>query len=651
MDLRRILFGFLIFLLLSSFASARQIIILNESDEDLYSLGNVVISGDLKTNDLDIKGAGEILSGENVKVYLFGPATDVLVKDVYVDGGKAPVSFDEKGYYFIVAEGKFGFNGKLLIRKPGQIQISVAGPMNDLSFKLENGYAVDGDRFGLLNERILIQRAAKTAMIVDGAFRFTYAERDQFLYQVNFKSFGKGLGGYALDLLNGEKVSSVTGVEKWEQKDNKLVLELSGNTASVTVRGFFTSTRLQAPLREDRHHVIVESDPEKKISVSTTATEIDLSESKIAPQYPNARVFLASRQDVITVQVKRLDLLPSLAAAVKYASNTIAVTQKGQILGELNYNYANTGVDYIEVDTPGNPLYAATQKGPVKLTSEGKLLLALPKTTYGTLDVVYFATRSKIKPVDIISIPLAKTDLPISRASTNIYLPSELYVLETFGARGGSELPSLDTIILYCILMLALGWFLVKEKKFTVYYLVASIGVLVFSGKLFLAFVAISLGIISKRVLSERQVGKFLGGAVAIIAVVVLIVVSLVVTWQLGVFNMGGTMTGSQVREYGADYAVLEEAEAPSFKSVQKIGGDDAAAITVPVKKGVYPVKLEIPSLGKTISVTNHLVTKENQVELKVLVIASYFKYLIYAVSVWAASMGYMISKKQKIKA
>ena len=617
----------------------------------MYSLGNVVISGDLKTNNLDIKGAGEILSGENVKVYLFGPATDVLVKDVYVDGGKAPVSFDEKGYYFIVAEGKFGFNGKLLIRKPGQIQISVAGPMNDLSFKLGNGYAVDGDRFGLLNERILIQRAAKTAMIVDGAFRFTYAERDQFLYQVNFKSFGKGLGGYTLDLLNGEKVSSVTGVEKWDQKDNKLVLELSGNTASVTVRGFFSSTRLQAPLREDRHHVIVESDPEKKISVSTTATEIDLSESKIAPQYPNARVFLASRQDVFTVSVKMLDLLPSLAAAVKYASNTIAVTEKGQILGELNYNYANTGVDYIEVDTPGNPLYAATQQGPVKLTSEGKLLLALPKTTYGTLDVVYFATRSKIKPVDFISIPLAKTDLPISRATTNIYLPKELFVLETFGARGGSELPSLDTIILYCILMLALGWFLVKDKKFTVYYLVASIGVLVFSGKLFLAFIAISLGIISKRVLSQRQVGKFVGGAIAVIAVVVLVAVSFVVVWQLGVFNMGGTTAGSQVREYGADYAVLEEAEAPSFKSVQKIGGDDAAAITVPVKKGVYPVKLEIPSLGKTVSVTNHLVTKENQVELKVLVVASYFKYLIYAVSVWAASVGYMVCKKQRIKA
>ena len=189
MDSRHILLGLTTLLLFSSCASAAQVIILNESIEKLYSLGDVVISGNLKTNRLDIAGSGEILSGENVKVYLVGPASDVLVDDVKVNQKDAPVSFDKDGYYFLVKNGKFRFDGKLLVRAPGQIQLSVPGPMNDLSFKLENGYAVDGDRYGLINERVLIQRSAKTAMVVDGAFRFTFAERDQFLYQVNFKSF------------------------------------------------------------------------------------------------------------------------------------------------------------------------------------------------------------------------------------------------------------------------------------------------------------------------------------------------------------------------------------------------------------------------------------------------------------------------------
>jgi hypothetical protein len=57
-------------------------------------------------------------------------------------------------------------------------------------------------------------------------------------------------------------------------------------------------------------------------------------------------------------------------------------------------------------------------------------------------------------------------------------------------------------------------------------------------------------------------------------------------------------------------------------------------------------VKLEIPSLGKTISVTNHLVTKENPIELKVLVVASYLRFILYAISAWACVVGYRIHKE-----
>jgi hypothetical protein len=651
-----VLSGFLFLLFLASAASAAvivvndsQILLLNASEEKAYALEYVLVSGDLKTNSLDLSGEGTVLSGRDVRVYLFGPVADVLVKDVSVNGRKTTVSFDKEGYYFIVPEGEFKFTGKLLIRTPGQIRLTVRGPLSELRFKLDNGYAVDGDRYGLVNATVLLQRAAKAATIADGSFRFTFGERDEFMYQLNFKSFGQGIGGVTVELPNGERVSQVSGAVKWEQKADRLVLDLEGNTASVTVAGVFSSKSLMVPLKEDRHTVVVESDPEKKITVSTTAQEVDVSESSIHPQYGNARAFLAGRGDVIYVTVKKLDMLPSLAAAVSYATNKIAVTEKGSVLGELTYSYANTGVDYVEVDAPGNPLYASTERAPVKLTAEGKLLLALPKTQYGTLDVVYFTTRGKVKPIDVISIPLAKTDLPIRQATTQIYLPKDVYVLETFGAAGGSELPTVETAVLYIALMAALGWMLKADRRFTGYYVIASVGLLAFSGLAFLAFLAVSLVVVAKRLLAGRHLGAFVGKigiVVAVIAISILFLVALVVVWQLGVFNMGGASYAA-TREYGADYAeVAKAAPAPSFKEVQVLGDRNAGGITVPTRKGVYPVKLEIPSLGKTISVTNHLVTKENPIELKVLVVASYLRFILYAISAWACVVGYRIHKE-----
>jgi hypothetical protein len=52
-------------------------------------------------------------------------------------------------------------------------------------------------------------------------------------------------------------------------------------------------------------------------------------------------------------------------------------------------------------------------------------------------------------------------------------------------------------------------------------------------------------------------------------------------------------------------------------------------------------VKLELPRLGKAITVTNHLVTKENQLSLKVWVLADYFKYLLYLIAAIGGFVAY----------
>ena len=637
MKKRVLLFFVLIFTLILAYNVSAQIIIINETEEKVSALKFVELSGDLAENELNIVGSGQILSGNNVKVYLFGPASDILVENIMVNGVSAPVSFDNRGYFFIVNDGSFTFHGKLKIRTIGQVNLQVPGPLNKLTFDMKHGYAIGGDRYGLFNENIILQRSQEVAKLIDGKFRYSFADRNEFYYIISYKAFGSTLGREIIPLRNNEQISSVTGAIKWEQKGSQLILDLKSDTATVSIRGLFDSNNIKIPLSKGKHKVLLESDPEQKLSISTSATEQDLSEAGIPSTYNNARAFLATYHDTFTITLKRLDVLPSLAASVSLATNRVAITKKGSVLGELSYRYANTGVDYVEMDVPGTPLYASTGNSAVKLTKEDKLMLTLPKTGSsggGRLEVVYFETKTPLKFIDIIDIPLAKTDLPITTQTTSVYLPGEYFVIETLGAKGGSELPSLQNILLLVLVLGAFGYFILKDKKFVSAYIIFAAGLLMFDLKLFLLLIVISSVVLMKKYVTDRQTKGFIKWA--FVGAGILVVLGIIVFVAVMFMGSLGTSKGISHYEVGSDYAMIEKGAAvPQFRNTQVIGEGDGS-ITVPTKKGVFPVKLELPRLGKTISVTNNLVTKENPVEIKIIIIAHWLKYIIYAIALIA---------------
>jgi len=589
-----------------------------------------------------MKGSGEVIIGENVKVYLFGQASDVLVDNVIVNGKAAAVSFDDGGYFFVAEKGKFSFTGNLGIRTPGQVNLFIHGPVNHLVFDITNGYAIGGDKYGLYNEDVIIQRSEKVATLVDGSFRFTYADRNEFYYQINYKSFGKSLGREEVPLSNGESVISVVGAKDYSVQGSTLVLELEGSDASVVVSGTFNSNDLKVPISEGTHHVLIESDPEKKITISTDAKEVDLTESTLPATYSNARAFLASNKNYFTLTVTQLEKYPSLAAAVSSATNRIAITDKGSMLGELSYTYSNTGVDYIQIDAPGTPLYAATgYRNPVKLTKDnGTLFLSFPKTSYGAsgnLDMIYFDTRSPLGLAGVVDIPVANTELPVSQQTTSIYLPSDYTVLYTFGASGGSELPDLKTVVLFLIVVGGVGYGIKSKISFVIPYAVFMGGLLLFDNIVFAIAVIVSIVLVIKRYVEKKALGWMVVGAGVLIVLCLAVVVFFAVIWQLGVFNMGGSAPAAEIR---SDYAMVENAPMPMAKSME-ILGTGAGAISVPQREGVLPVRLELPSLGKTITVTNYLVTKENPMKLSILLVSDWLKWILYAIALVAGILMY----------
>ncbi len=609
--------------------NATEVIIVNQTVEKIYSIESLTLSGDLETNSLSLTGNGEVISGDNVKVYLLGPSSDILIKDLKVNDVPTTVSFDSRGYFFLTKENKFSLQATVDIRTIGQIYLNVPGPVNKLHFDLQHGYALDGDKFGLVDNVVVIQRTAEISKLVNGEFKFTYADINEFFYVITLRAFGGDLGRYSIDLKNNEQIRSVNGAMKWEQDGSRLTFDLKGSEATVAIQGIFDSNNLQIPIQQGR--VLIEADSEKKLILTTPAREIDISEVSISPKYNNARAFLLNDYDSVSVFVQLLGLKPSLTATVNRAENRVAITATGSILGETNYYYSNTGVEYLKLNVDGTPLYAATNYQPVKLTEdEGNLLLSFPKVTNGQLTFSYFSTRSTLLPVDVISIPLVRSDLPISEENTEIFLPKGVFVLETFGVRGGSELPSIKTVIIFSSLMLLLGYLLIGQRniKFVFSFFVFATGAYLFDIYFFLLVVAVSLLLIIKKHTNPDQFKKILiiGGGIVLVALIV-----------LGATGILGSLF-SYKTAYESDYVasgdamIVERAVAPAFQGLQKIG-EGEGAITVPTKEGVLPVQMQIPDLGKSIRVTNHLVTKEHPTELKVLVISEWFVYIFYLIA------------------
>jgi len=645
-----------LFLVLLSFqaaqAAAAQIVVIKDTDDDAYSLEQVRLSGDLEQNLLKITGSGEVISGDTVRIYLFGPTEDILVDNIIVNSQTAPVSFDKRGYYFVAEKGRFIFNGILRIRTIGQIKLQVPGPINELNFDLQHGYVVGGDRFGLYDNSVVIQRSEQVAKMAEGKFRFSFAERNEFYYVLSYRAFGSTLGRETVELRNGEQISSVVGALKWEQSGNELILDLMSDTATVSVSGYFTAETLRIPFKEGRHRVVLESDPEKKLSIYTSATEVDVSEGGMPVTYGNARAFLATYYDSFQTSIQDLEVLPSLAASVSRADMTVAITEKGSVLGELSYQYANTGVDYIELNAPGTPLYAAAGYQPVKLTKGDKLMLSLPKTGSsggGKLALVYFETIRPLRFIDIVTVPLASTELPITQQSTSIYLPGNYIVLETFGAKGGSELPPAKSIIMFLLIFGALAFFVLGSRKFVLSYILFAFGLLLFDTRLLWLLVAASIVLIIKRYVRWKEGKAFIKWMLAGAGIFVLIVI---VVFFITAVGESGMMTSSSRGSYemAADYAMFEEnAVAPQFKGMVTLAEGEDGAITVPTRKGVLPVRMEIPNLGKRLSVTSHLVTKENPLSLKLLIVASWLKYVLYIAALLSGGICIKTYRKARL--
>ncbi len=194
MSVKKFAFLFSVAMLLALIPSlSLKILIINETYEfSPCGISSFVVKGDMSKGELSFSLQGYALGEGKSKVYILGPASKVLVKDVRVNGKSAQVFFDSLGYYFITGEQEFTATGKIILRGGTSTSVIFPGPINHLKFELENGYAVGGQEyFGVVNRSVTLQKSFyRHAVAAEGYAKYTWEKDVSFVYRIEITSFG-----------------------------------------------------------------------------------------------------------------------------------------------------------------------------------------------------------------------------------------------------------------------------------------------------------------------------------------------------------------------------------------------------------------------------------------------------------------------------
>lgn len=476
-----------------------------------------------------------------------------------------------------------------------------------------------------------------TKQQIEANYRWSFGDEQTFVYGLFVRSNSGEPSIVTIPLRNHERVTQVLDVDGWSVEDGQLILRLSGDYAHPDISGRFHGQDIQTPLAAPGT-ALFETKEGNHLFVNTTAKPIPTSDSKVTPSMPVSTAFQTQGDELFMVISGEEPELPSLVAVVNSATQTYAVTEEGSVIGELQYNYDNSGLGKLTLPKIGTPLYIANSNGPttMKMGQTGNdLKVELPQGKGLGLDYVFLTSRTPLGIFDKIDLPSVKTDLPISTMTTRIMIPDGWFVIDTLGARGGSELPPIRTILVAAILIGILAYALKRKPDFMACYIVLAMLILTLSKTLFYALIAGSIIMLIQRhyQIDMKKTAVAIGGVIVCVLLLNVFIDLKNMTGELGSYSIGAkTGANAVIQSRAAD--VLEK-DGPLMALFERIASPEAEESQLPTKLGAIPVKFQLPAMGKTITVTNKIVTKESHPDISLLVVSSIMIYPLYLLALF----------------
>lgn len=604
--------------------------------EHCFTLGRLIIRGDVAKPPLTFELEGTVHADEAVAVPLFGPPGQVRIDHATENGHAAAISFDDKHYFFITGARHFVLRGQLTML--GDPTLTIGGPLNALDTELTGGRLVEGARLSGLSDTvihfetgapILTEEPGPTVFQLARALRIR--REIAFEYQLTMRS-GKDLGVVRLPLVAGEKVLAVTGSNGWKVDEHEISLPTSGLTAKITVSGTLSSVdRFTPDARSTYEWWLVESDAEHRVSVGGDAAQVDSGQSPIAAAEQGSRLFLMKRGQHVDLSVQSLESAEVLATVVRRQARNVTVTTTGDMVSDEELQYENSGLDYLTYAPTGQALYLASDGVAQRIMLKNK---GLPSILVPLKAGVHSARVQTLSHAQLgwfagsLAFPMQSHPLATSNATLTLGLPSRVHPVALLGGDHARWFIGMRDFAA-CAIALGMVLVAVRARRVRVLAFGALVGLWILASSAFIVVTILAASAGAAFVAWSLTTGNRLRFACAVAIAGMAVVAgrsalrlesddfstngdgtAVSKAWvgggreegSMGNGGFGSSSPNAPTAPWGRESALREAAE---FGMIGLLNAPDG------VREGMRPVAITLPSSERTVTASRDLVTGE----------------------------------------
>jgi hypothetical protein len=577
--------------------------------ENCYVLSSLSLGGAVDES-LTFVLKGTLLVPGPTKVPLFGPASQVRLDDVTIDGANPVIGFEEDHYYVVTAARSFTVRGRLTLANDELL--TVTGPLVSLDAKLTRGRLVEGEKLSGLSGATLhfdpMTPESKTEAEnrTPKVFRLSRAvhigKETGFVFRL-VMSQATDLGVVRLPLSNGERVDEVSGAPGWTTAGNELLLPTTGTSANVTVTGVLTDGAARdgvrsfgADPRSAYEWWLVEADPDYHVEIDGEPKLVENTQSPIPPTLPTARTYLVERGQHLEVEAKSLVRGDVLAAVARLQARFVSVTSRGEVIGDETIAYDNNGLEHLTFTPSGQPIYLSTDGHPGRVlhTEAGSPRMLVPLEIGAHRLRVQTLSETRLSPLaGLLAVPMSDYPLTTSAIEVTLGLPRDVVPIGFFGGDSarwafarGDGIAALIGVAVACFAFRTRRTRLLGSPATAGLWFVSCGAFVVATAALFFAGAAFLLS-------------RFLRGNLLFAASAAALLLS--------IFGAQSALTGSANEDSKAGLSV----QAPPLPQPESSHPDGRPPSTIELKAGAAPVSLSIPTSEHYVRTSRQLVTSQ----------------------------------------
>ncbi len=612
-----------------------------ECQKDCFVLSTMVLNGAVgEPIAFDLKGG--VLADGVTKIPLFGPASQVRLDRVTINGTTPVLGFEDDHYYLLTAERSFTLRGTLTLSSSSDQMLTVIGPLVALDARLTQGRLVEGSKLSGLAQSMLHfdpmtpESQSEAESRTPKIFRLSRAVRigkdTGFVYRL-VMSQAKELGVVRLALPYGEKVQEVSGARGWTSDDHELLLPTTGTQADITITGALDPSAAKDGVRSfaiDARSAyewwLIESDPDYRVEIGEEGKLVDNSQSPIPPTMPTARTFLVQRGQHLEVDAKSLVRGEVLAAVARTERRFVSITGRGEIIGDETVLYDNNGLDHLTLTPSGQPMYASTDGRPGRIlhTHVGAPEMLVPLEIGAHSLRVQTLSQTRMWPLlGLISVPMSDYPLTTSLVEVTVGLPADVYPVALFGGDSARWVFARADFVA-ALLGISGACFGFRTRKTRILGSLATVGLWLVSREAFVVATAL-LFLVGAVFLASRFLrGNWLLGASAAALLVAM-------------FGARSVLMGDATDEPKRELFV----QVPTLPQPESTFVDPRSGGSMETKRGVTPVSLSMPTSERYVQTSRQLVTSKRPfVPRLVYATSSFFVGLEIA---WLGVLGMLV--------